>query len=683
MSSIPQQIGNYKLERKLGRGASGEVWLARHSHLQARRVAIKILLSQDQETLQRFQREASIASLLQHQNIVQVYDHGSYISSKPPGQFHCTIMEYVHGSSLQQVLDGRKRLPLSEALDIFCQLAAALDYAHRLDIIHRDVSPGNVLIEQSSGRVLLSDFGIARDLSHHITVSSAVMGTPGYWSPEHTRSATEVTHLSDIFGLGILLYVMLSGELPWGEDAGLHYQGVGAPPPLKERGIANLPPEMDQVLKTLLAIEPAKRYQSAGEAMRQIDAIMQRHHTVTRITMGLPRDDGTPQTVQTARLDGLEPDAIEQVLGADMQRALLSEARQRAEELRDPAEIRCLLDEWAAAGRLRRNLLGRLARLHRVSSRNIYFYRLRVLYEQRGAIETSEEPDYDEQVFPLEPERSRWQVPLPAVQGFAPDAGGQEVLPGSCRVVRCDDCAGRGKHICPMCQGKQRVYEQQALDEDSDEALALDIQAALLAQEQGRSGNVPGQATLPVRRMLVPCPECGGTGGFTCERCDGVGRLVQRSTFVWQRFPRSFADHDDLPDVDDRWLHKHCELHDVYCETADAATYHPAAALRSEWFDVPPLAALLEQAQAAASEHTRIVLSELSIGFLPVTDIVFDLGQQDEQNEAGLYRLTIYGFENAIPPDWRFLNWERVVFLCVLTFMFALLMVLAFFALMI
>lgn len=680
MSSIPQQIGNYKLERKLGRGASGEVWLAHHTHLQARRVAIKILLSQDQETLQRFRREASIASLLQHQNIVQVYDHGTYTSSKPPGQFHCTIMEYVHGSSLQQVLDGRKRLPLAEALDIFRQLAAALDHAHHLDIVHRDVSPGNVLVEQSSGRVLLSDFGIARDLSHHITVSSAVMGTPGYWSPEHTRSATEVTHLSDIFGLGILLYVMLSGELPWGEDAGLHYQGIGAPPPLKERGIANLPPEIDQVLKTLLAIEPAKRYQSAGEAVRQFDMIMQRHHTVTRINPGLPQADGTVQTVQTVRFHGLEPDAVEHVLGADMQRALLTEAHQRAEHLRDPAEIRRLLDEWSAAGRLRRDLLGRLARLHRVNSHQCYFYRLRVLYEQRGAVETSEEPDYHEQVFPLEPERTRWQVPLPPVHDFTPDEGGQEVLPGSSRVVRCDDCEGRGKHICPVCQGKQRIYEEQLSDEDSEEALALDIQAALLAQEEGNSKPLR-QATLPARRVLVPCPECSGTGGFTCERCDGVGRLVQRSAFAWQRFPRSFDDHDDLSDVDEQWLHAHCALQDVYCETADAATYQPAAALRPEWFDVPSLAPLLEQARAAANDQTRIVLSELTISFLPITDIVFDLGQQNEQDEAGLYRLRIYGFENAIPSDWRFLNWERVVFLCVLTFMFALVLILAFFAL--
>lgn len=193
MSSIPQQIGNYRLERKIGRGATSEVWLARHAFLEQRRVAVKILVAHDSETMERFRREAQVASQLRHPNIVQVYDYGIYPTPQGRGQFHCTVLEYINGSSLQHYLERHGKIALPEAVSIFRQIAHALDYAHSRDVIHRDISPGNILLEQAGGRALLTDFGIARDLASHtdkLTVQSTIMGTPGYWSPEHTHSAT-------------------------------------------------------------------------------------------------------------------------------------------------------------------------------------------------------------------------------------------------------------------------------------------------------------------------------------------------------------------------------------------------------------------------------------------------------------------------------------------------------------
>lgn len=677
MSSIPQHIGNYRLERRIGRGATSEVWLASHAYMEQRRVAIKILMSQDPETLQRFRREANLAGLLHHPNIVQVYDHGSYQAYDPPGQFHCTIMEYVHGGSLQHVLDRQRQFPLLDALDIFKQIAAALDYAHSLDVVHRDVAPGNVLMEQESGRAMLTDFGIARDLTQSITVDYAVMGTPGYWSPEHTRSATEVTHLSDIYGLGVLLYVMLTGALPWKEGAGTPYHTFGPPPPLKEHGISGMPPELDRVLQTLMAVDPAKRYASAGEAAEHLAHIVRRHHAATYMSGSLA--DVVSQT------NGLDPDAVEQALGPDLKRGPIAQANQRADRLRQPGELAHLLNEWAARGSLRRKLLGRLARLHRISSRNLYFYRLRVLYEQRGQSETTREPDYHEQVFPVEAELGRWQVALPPIREFEPDAGGQVILTGSTRVVRCPSCEGRGKHICSVCKGKQRIYQTRPrlLEDEAEPAGTGTIQGALNEREAASSGPRGAARKQPaLEQVLVPCPQCNGSGGITCEACDGVGRLVERSAFRWQRTPCFFDASSDLTGIDEKWLHRHCEMHEIYCERAGGSLPPGGPALRPEWSAIPQLGELIEQAKAAINDDTRMVLSEVSVQFIPISDIVFDLGPtDDEQDEAHLYRLTIYGFEQAIPSDWRFLNWERVLFLCITAFLVVLVAVFGYFAL--
>jgi eukaryotic-like serine/threonine-protein kinase len=132
--SIPRQVGNYQLESMLGRGGTSEVWLGRHKHLRDRAVAVKILMSHDAEAVERFQREAQLTSKLRHPGIVQIYDHGHY---QP---FYCTVMEYLPGGSLRQLLDRQSRLPRDQALAIFAQVADALDYAHTQGVIHRDVS---------------------------------------------------------------------------------------------------------------------------------------------------------------------------------------------------------------------------------------------------------------------------------------------------------------------------------------------------------------------------------------------------------------------------------------------------------------------------------------------------------------------------------------------------------------
>lgn len=689
MNTMPQSIGNYTLDRLLGRGATGEVWLAHHRYLEQEPVAIKVLLQQDAETVQRFAREALLASQLHHPNIVSVYDHGPFPTDGPPGQLTCTIFEYVAGSTLGALLDTRGRLTLTDALAIFQQLAAALDYAHSLAIIHRDISPGNVMIEAASQRVLLTDFGIARDLNHAITVNYRVMGTPGYWSPEHLRSATEVTRLSDIYGLGALLYHMLSGQLPCdAAEAASPYRVFQPPPPLKQLGITGIPAEVDRVLQSLLAVDPAKRFPSAQAAADQLARIIDHHRAVTYIAAP---DSNAGVVAQPGSL--IDADPVEFALGPDLVRAPMEQARTRAESLQQPGVLADLLDAWAARRHFRLALLGRMLRLHELRSANYYFYRLRVLYEERSPPEASEEPDYHAQVFPLEPEPGLWQVALPAIQDFADEVGDPVTLPGATRVISCSSCGGLGKLTCPTCNGEQRIAITRTVG--ATDALTTDPAEHQSAYRLDTTADTPatGQRSHQPRteQILVPCPDCDGTGGFPCDDCDGVGRLVQQKVFRWKRSVRSFAadDSDALPTIDRHWLQSQCAGQTVYCERAranDQATNGVAApALRREWLEVGPLRDLLDEAQRAAGADTRIVLSEVTIDFIPISTVVFDLERPRARTptpppQPGAYQLVVYGFELTIPPDWRFLDWERVLLCCIAGFLAVLVIILGFFA---
>lgn len=710
MISTLEQIGNYRIEKEVGRGATSEVWLAHHAYLEQRKVAVKFLLTQDEETVERFSREANLISSLHHPNIVEIYDHGY------TAPYFYSVLEYIPGYTLQHLLDRVRRLEFVDALEIFKQIASALDYAHSHNIIHRDVSPGNVLVEEETGRALLSDFGIARDLRRNITVDSRIMGTPGFWSPEHARSATEVTALSDIFGLGVILYVMLSGEMPWDEIPVLPGQSFGPPIPIVQRGVKNLPGNVERVLQTMMAIDPAKRYLKAQAAVEELERIAKRHHAITQSNTNNngPEDELTTDAPFSCKISGVEQNEVETVLGADLVRAPISQAYERARNLCRPSSIAQVFDSWAAGGFrggiFRQKMLGRLARLHEVSSRNVYFYTLQVLYEQRGEPQEVEEPDHEARSFPLEPEIDRWKVSLPQVTSFQENPGDQVYLPGSARVASCESCEGKGKIICKRCKGKGRIVETRTIPPPP----ATETTPAGAAKNESRSrGNTQhqpraassrpskqpqkqthkGQQKQPEEartseqsqprkeRVLVPCPECEGRGGIPCERCAGTGRLVKYKALRWQRTTHTLTGNDSLSFLrDEKWLRRSCAIHEIYREQAIGDAQNNAPAFHPEWYQIPAIRLLIQKAQAAAPnpDEARIVLSELTIGMVPVTDMVFDLG--DTESPDGLYRVPICGFENAIPPDWRLLDWERVVFFWAMVFILVVAVVFGFFA---
>jgi beta-lactam-binding protein with PASTA domain/predicted Ser/Thr protein kinase len=253
--------GRYRVVRKLGTGGMANVYLAEDQEL-GRRVAIKMLddrHAQDEQFVERFRREAKNAAGLSHPNIVSIYDRG-----EAEGTYYIA-MEYLEGRTLKELLVARGPTPLPVAIDYARQILAALGFAHRHGIVHRDIKPHNVVVAPD-GRLKVTDFGIARAGASQMTETGSIIGTAQYLSPEQAKGAP-VTPASDLYSVGIVLYEMLTGSVPFTGDTPLeiamkHLSATPEPP--SERR-AEVPHELDSIVLRALAKDPADRYQRAEE----------------------------------------------------------------------------------------------------------------------------------------------------------------------------------------------------------------------------------------------------------------------------------------------------------------------------------------------------------------------------------------------------------------------------------
>ncbi|MFD3591321.1 serine/threonine-protein kinase [Nocardia sp. NPDC058640] len=256
-------FAGYAIERLLGRGGMGSVYLARHPRL-PRQTALKMLnaeLFSDNEIRARFEREADLAAQLEHPNIVTVYDRGV-----DEGRLWIS-MQFVDGVDAANI---DQPIPVERAVHIIEGTAAALDHAHRNGVLHRDVKPANILLAGATGRerVLLTDFGIARptDDAHHLTQTGTFTATLAYASPEQLTGAP-LDHRSDQYSLACTLYSLLAGAAPFASTNPVsviqgHLQG---PPPSIRARRPELPPAVDAVLARALAKRPADRFDSCAE----------------------------------------------------------------------------------------------------------------------------------------------------------------------------------------------------------------------------------------------------------------------------------------------------------------------------------------------------------------------------------------------------------------------------------
>ncbi|MDA0165631.1 protein kinase [Solirubrobacter ginsenosidimutans] len=254
----------YRLERRLGVGGMATVQLAFDTRLE-RNVAVKLLaehLAEDSSFVSRFRREALAAARLVHPNIVQVFDFGTDVHSGR--QF--IVMEYVDGHSCAELLRDNGPMSPRDAVEILTQACRGLDYAHRNGVVHRDVKPGNLMVN-TDGVVKLADFGIAKAAEQSdITKVGSVLGTAAYLSPEQARGEP-AGPASDMYALGVVSYQLMAGRLPY-EAASLTDLArlqESAPPPRLSDEVRDVPPALAAAVARALARDPARRYEDAAE----------------------------------------------------------------------------------------------------------------------------------------------------------------------------------------------------------------------------------------------------------------------------------------------------------------------------------------------------------------------------------------------------------------------------------
>ncbi len=262
-------IGRYEVESELTQGGMGVIFLARDPYIQ-RQVVIKVLMYSrmlDEVYREFFQREAELIAALEHPAIVPVYDFGWH------GQQPYIVMRYMSEGSLDDRLK-QGELKLTEAAHILKRVSEALDAAHARNIIHRDVKPSNILFD-STGEAFLSDFGIAKSKTIVDDDGEWLVGTPAYMSPEQVKGEN-VDARSDVYALGVVLYRLLAGQLPFSSDSttALINAHVDMPVPDVRLVKANIPAVWQEVVAKAMAKDPNDRYATAGDFARDVNEVV-------------------------------------------------------------------------------------------------------------------------------------------------------------------------------------------------------------------------------------------------------------------------------------------------------------------------------------------------------------------------------------------------------------------------
>lgn len=278
---LPQYIGNYRILGKIGKGGMGDIYKAMQEPLN-RVVALKVLspqMSRDEEFTKRFQIEAKAISLLQHQNIVNIYEYGEDDGLK------YFAMQYVDGYDLSKYIYNSKMLPVGQIIDFSKQICRGLRYAHNCNVIHRDIKPQNVLIDKTFV-ARLSDFGIAKIFSStDITLTGSAVGTPEYMSPEQAQGKKPDLQ-TDIYSLGIVMYEMLTRRPPFtaNNPMAVAYKQVHElpmPPSLKRK---DTPKRLELIILKALKKDKRERYCSVEEMLNHLDSVdvqEKANHTTT------------------------------------------------------------------------------------------------------------------------------------------------------------------------------------------------------------------------------------------------------------------------------------------------------------------------------------------------------------------------------------------------------------------
>jgi eukaryotic-like serine/threonine-protein kinase len=587
------ELRNYRLTQRIEQDELATVYRATHLTL-GRPVHVHLLRRTDWVSVSRFQLAGRLAARLDHPHLQPVVDAGH---DDRYGDYLVTPM--LDASTLTALLAKGPLEPIL-ALKIASQIAATIDYLHSQGVIHRDVQPANILVNPQ-GVAYLTNLSLAAsaDTPDLSSIDEADYLTP-YSAPEQKLDKSATTAL-DIYGLGAVLYHMLSGQQP---------PTPGQPLPslaTRDAGLSSA----DRPLQRMLAAQPAQRFPTASAAIVAVRQSL-------RSLIDLTTEDMEESRWETSA-EWLENPA-ETVLGDSLDETFkdfIARSRRRADELHRRDAIRRVLNRWSRGGFFRRQALGQIAQPEQIVSYNIYHYELRVVYETRTAPQVKQRIKHQEDRNATLPPPDLWAVPVPEGDPFVGVKPTEMVLPNSTRVLACPDCASAGSLPCKECKGSGTVE---------------------------RPNKVTGpDNTTKEERLVVNCPTCRGYGKTKCARCEGTGHLVEEQVFSWSRRAKLWQSTDDYDDLPKLAIQKRLEaIHESKIDPYEG-----------RWHSVAPIASVLRTAIGEVGEQARIIAAELKISGAPITEVDYSLDDKPHQ-------FHMIGFDNEIIGDWALINPERL-----------------------
>ena len=338
---IGEKLGSFRLESVVGSGAMGVVYRGVND-ANGKPAAIKVVsgeISQRSKVYERFMREAEILKQFRHPNIVRFLAVGRFQGTS------YIAMEFIQGETLDKILEKRGPLPWKEVVDLAIQICEALNYAHEHGVVHRDLKPSNLMVNDQ-GRIKLTDFGIAKDLdATALTATGRTLGTAAYMAPEQIRGTPAVSHKTDLYALGILLYQLLVGRVPFEGSSPmiLMHNHLNEKPPRPSDKVEEIPVVLDELVVNLMAKDPAARPWDAAAVAHTLSELMARVDSGRPVKMVWGHDGDAavhPQrlgTMTPSRGAGYEPDSREKRgsrtgKGRDKDRAASSRSGEKADE---------------------------------------------------------------------------------------------------------------------------------------------------------------------------------------------------------------------------------------------------------------------------------------------------------------------------------------------------------------